>query len=232
MYSDKRWSDGTWPRLPSVGKRQEPVCLTPGVMADGGSSVGRVVGPMLRSRTNSSGIRRVRDPQVHRRRDSAEGADGATGDQPSVQLHYYVLVTVNSSGQTMGQFLPSVAYWGLPPFAPPATSLEIVTNGSLVLDALLPSTAGTRKVICRGIAQSTTTPRSLQSANATEVRGRRGSSSNQRRRHSTIGYLSPAVFERRARGARGDRGRSAASMRPPRGIMGTPPSARTALSDR
>jgi transposase InsO family protein len=29
---------------------------------------------------------------------------------------------------------------------------------------------------------------------------------NQRRRHSTIGYLSPAVFERRARGARGDRG--------------------------
>ena len=84
-----------------------------------------------------------------------KGLTEATSDQPSVQLHYYVLVTVNTTGQTMGQFLPSVAYWGLPPFTPQATSLEVVTKGSLVLDALLPGTVGDRRVIWRGIAQST-----------------------------------------------------------------------------
>ena len=79
----------------------------------------------------------------------------ATGDQADIQLHYYVLVTVNTAGQTMGQFLPSVTYWGLPPFAPQTTSLEVVTKGSLVLDALLAGVPGKRRVIWRGIAQST-----------------------------------------------------------------------------
>ena len=84
-----------------------------------------------------------------------KGLTDAAGDQPGVQLHYYVLVTVNTTGQTMGQFLPSVAYWGLPPFTPQATSLEVVTKGSLVLDAFLPGVVGKRTVIWRGIAQST-----------------------------------------------------------------------------
>jgi hypothetical protein len=84
-----------------------------------------------------------------------KGLIDVAGDQPAVQLHYYLLVTVNTSGQTMGQFLPSVAYWGLPPFTPQATSLEVVTKGSLVLDALVPGAVGARTVIWRGIAQST-----------------------------------------------------------------------------
>jgi len=84
-----------------------------------------------------------------------KGLKDAAGGAPDVQLHYYVLVTVNASGQSLGQFLPSVAYWGLPPFAPQATSLEVVTKGALVLDALRPGTVGERKVIWRGIAQST-----------------------------------------------------------------------------
>ena len=74
---------------------------------------------------------------------------------PDVQLHYYVLVTVNTSGQHMGQFLPAVPYWGLPPFAPATTSLNIVTKGSLILDAMLPGAAGQRPVVWRGVAQST-----------------------------------------------------------------------------
>lgn len=77
------------------------------------------------------------------------------GQAPDIHLHYYVLVTVNTSGQYMGQFLPAVPYWGLPPFAPVATSLKIVTKGALVLDAMLPGTVGERKVVWRGIAQST-----------------------------------------------------------------------------
>jgi hypothetical protein len=84
-----------------------------------------------------------------------KGLTVATGAMPDVHLHYYVLVTVNSNGQTMGQFLPAVPYWGLPPFAPATQALNIVTKGSLVLDAMLPGTVGERRVVWRGIAEST-----------------------------------------------------------------------------
>ena len=74
--------------------------------------------------------------------------------EADLQLHYYVLVTVNTSGHQMGQFLPAVPYWGLPPFAPATTSLNIVTRGSLVLDAMVPGSVGDRRVVWRGVAQS------------------------------------------------------------------------------
>jgi Domain of unknown function (DUF4136) len=79
----------------------------------------------------------------------------ASNAAPDVQLHYYVLVTVGVTGHEMGQFLPAVPYWGLPPFPPATTSLNVVTNGSLILDAMLPGTAGERRVVWRGVAQST-----------------------------------------------------------------------------
>jgi hypothetical protein len=79
----------------------------------------------------------------------------AASAAPDVQLHYYVLVTVGVTGHEMGQFLPAVPYWGLPPFPPATTSLNVVTNGSLILDAMLPGTAGERRVVWRGVAQST-----------------------------------------------------------------------------
>lgn len=84
-----------------------------------------------------------------------KGLTLASGGAPDVQFHYYVLVTISTSGQYMGQFLPAVSYWGLPPFTAQATSLDIATKGSLVLDAMLPGKAGERKVVWRGIAQST-----------------------------------------------------------------------------
>ena len=98
------------------------------------------------------------DPLIRKYVEAAMAAKGLTlaaSGTPDVQFHYYVLVTVNSSGQSMGQFLPAVSYWGIPPFAPATTSLKIVTRGSLVLGAMLPGTVGERKVIWRGIAQST-----------------------------------------------------------------------------
>jgi hypothetical protein len=79
----------------------------------------------------------------------------AANGTPDVQFHYYVLVTIQSNGQYMGQFLPSVPYWGLPPFDAGTTSLEVVTKGSLVLDALLPGAKDQRHVVWRGIAQGT-----------------------------------------------------------------------------
>jgi Domain of unknown function (DUF4136) len=79
----------------------------------------------------------------------------AAGAEADVQLHYYVLVSLNVSGQQMGQFLPATPYWGLPPFAPATTALKVVTRGTLVLDAMLPGTVGERRVVWRGVAQST-----------------------------------------------------------------------------
>ena len=79
----------------------------------------------------------------------------AAGATPDVFLHYYVLVTISANGQYAGQFLPAVPYWGLPPFNPGTTALNVATKGSLVLDALLPGAAGERKVVWRGLAEST-----------------------------------------------------------------------------
>src|SRR3954451_899131 len=101
-------------------------------------------GDVIMARTASQGRAAHKQPIAPLIRQSVEtaftkkGLPLAAGGAADVQLHYYVLVSVNASGQSMGQFLPAVAYWGLPPFASSTTSLKIVTQGSLVLDALLP----------------------------------------------------------------------------------------------
>jgi hypothetical protein len=76
------------------------------------------------------------------------GLKPATGT-PDVTLMYYLLLTVSSSAQTLGQFLPSTAQWGLPYFAPSTTSLSVIQQGSLVLDI---SASG--KLVWRGIAEA------------------------------------------------------------------------------
>lgn len=70
---------------------------------------------------------------------------------PDLRFHYYLLVTVGFDTQTLGQFLPAVPEWGLPPFAPQTTAFSIIQQGSLVLDAVSPA-AG--RVVWRGIAQT------------------------------------------------------------------------------
>ena len=69
---------------------------------------------------------------------------------PDIRLRYYVLVTAGASEQFSGQFLPSAAFWRLPPFPPATTALTVVTRGSLVLDAM----TADRRVVWRGIAQT------------------------------------------------------------------------------
>jgi hypothetical protein len=68
---------------------------------------------------------------------------------PDVTVTYYLLLSTNMSAQTIGQFLPATAAWGLPPFAPATQSLKIMNQGSLVLDL---SAKGT--VVWRGLAQA------------------------------------------------------------------------------
>ena len=54
---------------------------------------------------------------------------------PQFYVNYYVLISTNQSRQTMGQFLPTVPEWGIPPFSYGATqSLKVFEEGSLVLD--------------------------------------------------------------------------------------------------
>jgi len=84
-----------------------------------------------------------------------KGLTLASSGEADMHFHYYVLVTLDTTGQTMGQFLPAVPYWGLPPFTPATTALSVVTRGALVLDAMPPGKVGDRRVIWRGIAQST-----------------------------------------------------------------------------
>lgn len=114
---------------------------------------------MARTPTDDPAALKARIDPLIRKHVAAEmarkGLTAAAGGTPDVHLHYYVLVTVNSTGQSMGQFLPAVPYWGLPAFAPATQALSIVTKGSLVLDAMLPGAVGERRVVWRGIAEST-----------------------------------------------------------------------------
>jgi hypothetical protein len=81
-----------------------------------------------------------------------------TASGPALHVTYYLLLTTNMSSQTLGQFLPANTMWGVPPFAPQTQSLEIMNQGSLVLDV----SAGDH-VVWRGVAngqiKTDTTPK-------------------------------------------------------------------------
>jgi hypothetical protein len=73
----------------------------------------------------------------------------AAASTPDVVITYYLLLTTNLTGQTLGQFLPAVAEWGLPPFPPATQSLSLMNQGSLVLDL-----TAMGKVVWRGVANA------------------------------------------------------------------------------
>jgi hypothetical protein len=72
---------------------------------------------------------------------------------PDLTIRYYLLLSTSLSAQTMGQFLPPVAAWGLPPFAGATQSLKYMNRGSLVLDLSARDT-----VVWRGLAQTELEP--------------------------------------------------------------------------
>jgi hypothetical protein len=73
----------------------------------------------------------------------------AASGEPDLFVTYYLLLTVSTSAQTMGQFLPATTGWGLPPFAPATQSMKIMNRGSLVIDLSAKDT-----VVWRGVAQA------------------------------------------------------------------------------
>jgi hypothetical protein len=74
----------------------------------------------------------------------------AAGETPDFLVAYFALISVSTSGQTLGQFLPGTVSWGLPPFDAVATSLKIYEQGSLVLDVMAPD----KKPMWRGVARA------------------------------------------------------------------------------
>jgi hypothetical protein len=76
------------------------------------------------------------------------GLQQATGD-PQLHLTYYLLMSTGASAQTMGQFVAAVPEWGLPPFQGATQSLEVMNQGSLVLDV-----SANGNVIWRGVASA------------------------------------------------------------------------------
>jgi len=70
-------------------------------------------------------------------------------DQPDLYVHYYLLATVNQHAQVMGQFVAPMPAWGLPPFAPQTSSLEIYALGTLIIDISSPTL---KAIVWRGSA--------------------------------------------------------------------------------
>jgi len=62
---------------------------------------------------------------------------------------YYLLLSIEASSQTLGQFLPAVTQWGVPPYAPATQSLEMMNHGSLVLDMTAKDV-----IVWRGVANA------------------------------------------------------------------------------
>ena len=76
-------------------------------------------------------------------------APAAAAAAPDLTLTYFLLLTVGSSAQTVGQFLPSTTSWALPPFVASTQSLEFIEQGALVLDL---SAKG--EVVWRGVGEA------------------------------------------------------------------------------
>jgi Domain of unknown function (DUF4136) len=80
-----------------------------------------------------------------------QGRTPASGGRVDFYVTYYVLVTVGYNAQQMGQFLPSVTQYGVPPFAPATTALSVYPSGTLVLDIASPDVT---RVVWRAVAQA------------------------------------------------------------------------------
>jgi Domain of unknown function (DUF4136) len=92
----------------------------------------------------------------------AAAAPGAPSD---VKIKYYVLITVGTDAQTIGQFLPAVTAWGVPPFTGATQSYSVIERGSLVLDI-----SANKEVVWRGIGQAELKPGQTSEKRAALIR--------------------------------------------------------------
>jgi hypothetical protein len=84
---------------------------------------------------------------------AGRGIQSASGAAADVRATYYLLITLSSDAQTMGQFLPSTGEWGLPPITGATQSLRTVQQGSVVLDF-----SANDRLVWRGVAKAEIKP--------------------------------------------------------------------------
>ena len=89
----------------------------------------------------------------------------ASGAPSDVKIKYYVLITLGTDAQTIGQFLPAVTAWGVPPFSGATQSYSVIERGSLVLDI-----SANKEVVWRGIGQAELKPGQTSEKRAALVR--------------------------------------------------------------
>jgi hypothetical protein len=75
----------------------------------------------------------------------------AQAAEPQLYVNYYLLISTSVSSQTMGQFVPAVPDWGLPPFAPATQSMKVIEQGSLLVDV---TEVASKRIVWRGMAQA------------------------------------------------------------------------------
>ena len=92
-------------------------------------------------------------------------AASAPGVPSDVEIKYYVLITLGTDAQTIGQFLPAVTAWGVPPFTGATQSYSVIERGSLVLDI-----SANKEVVWRGIGLAELKPGQTQEKRAALVR--------------------------------------------------------------
>jgi hypothetical protein len=109
---------------------------------------------LLTAEDDPEAVRRRFEPIIVEAIASEMGRRGlvsATGYAADVEVRYYLLISLASSSQQMGQFLPATAAWGLPPFGGQTTSLRAIEQGSLVVDVAAPKLD---TVVWRSVAQT------------------------------------------------------------------------------
>lgn len=79
------------------------------------------------------------------------GFTKAEGAPPDFHVACWVFVTVGSSSQELGGFLPAVTEWSLPPFPAQTTALKFYPMGTLVVDI---AGADPSKVVWRAVTQA------------------------------------------------------------------------------
>ena len=88
-----------------------------------------------------------------------------TVDSPDVTLKYYLLLTLGTESQTIGQFLPPVTQWGVPPFTASTQSLKVIQRGSLAIDVMSKG-----QIVWRGVGAAEIKPGLTQDKRAALIR--------------------------------------------------------------
>jgi uncharacterized protein DUF4136 len=80
-------------------------------------------------------------------------------------VKYYLLITIGSSAQYIGQFVPSVPEWGLPPMMGATQALRVIEQGSFVVDIWSKD-----DIVWRGVAVAELKPNQPQDKRAALLR--------------------------------------------------------------